>query len=126
MLKGEVEMVFTDGCCFRHSTEGLTAGYGVIRRTKEAEVAIVKCRGHAGDQGAVAQGTNRADEVAKQAAGYKDGDNRMMVSQEVIDLLPELTEEVIVKEQERVDPQEKSVWKQRCNTDRGIVEEGRW
>ncbi|KAK2915199.1 hypothetical protein Q8A73_005793 [Channa argus] len=202
MLKGEAEMLFTDGCCFRHSTEGLKAGYGVVRRTKEgqyevvsaglvtkqpsaqtaelvamiealkwvkgkrvtiysdsafvvgaalvelpqwlragfltaggklirhqeqmrelaeaillpAEVAIVKCRGHAGDQGAVAQGNNRADEVAKQAAGYKDGDNRMMVSQEVIDLLPEFTKEVIVKEQERVDPQEKSLWKQRGAT----------
>ncbi|KAK2920621.1 hypothetical protein Q8A73_000106 [Channa argus] len=92
-----------------------------------ADVDIVKCKGHAGDQGAVAQGNNRADEEAKQAAGYKDGDNFMMVSQEVIDLLPELTEVVIVKGTEKSRSSgEVSVETESCNTDREIVKDCRW
>lgn len=34
-LQGKAEMVFTDGCCFRHHTKGLKAGYGVVRRTEK-------------------------------------------------------------------------------------------
>ncbi|XP_026161355.1 ribonuclease H-like [Mastacembelus armatus] len=34
-LEGEAETVFTDGCCYRHPTEGLKAGYAVIREAEE-------------------------------------------------------------------------------------------
>ncbi|XP_051807624.1 uncharacterized protein LOC127535005 [Acanthochromis polyacanthus] len=34
-LEGEQEVLFTDGCCYRHPAEGLKAGYAVMRQVGE-------------------------------------------------------------------------------------------
>ena len=50
--------MFTDGCCYRHPTEGLKAAFVVVRQTEEGfeEVAAEKVTGKESGQLAELQG----------------------------------------------------------------------
>lgn len=61
------ETLYTDGCCFRHPQEGLTAAFAVVRQTKEGfeEVVAERVKGKESAQLAELQAMIKALERAE-------------------------------------------------------------
>ncbi|XP_028277278.1 uncharacterized protein LOC114446062 [Parambassis ranga] len=72
-------------------------------------VAIIKCRGHSGENTLIGRGNEAADQAAKGAAGYVS--TLQMVTTEKIlpELRPRLSIDVISDDQNKASPQEKTV-----------------
>lgn len=200
-LTNAEEVLFTDGCCFRHPTEGLKAAYAVVRQTddgfqdiitetvvgkessqraelqamiaaldwaagkkvniytdsayvvgaihvempqwirsgflttaktpikhreemlklKEAlmkpeQVAIIKCKGHDNSGTVISKGNKAADEAAKKKAGYNTQYVMLQTGKTVYDILPPCDVNMLIAEQERVSPEELTVWRDRGAT----------
>lgn len=65
------------------------------------EVAVVKCKGHDKSESLIARGNQAADEAAKKVAGYETCKLMLSVDREVTDLLPQLSWDVILSEQDK-------------------------
>uniref|UniRef100_A0A669E4K8 ribonuclease H n=1 Tax=Oreochromis niloticus TaxID=8128 RepID=A0A669E4K8_ORENI len=75
------------------------------------EVSIVKCKGHSQGTSMVAKGNQRADEAAKEAAGYKGPRQMIQVIAEE-EVITNRIEEVR-QAQEEATPEEKGVWQRK-------------
>ncbi|XP_039897087.1 uncharacterized protein LOC120739399 [Simochromis diagramma] len=73
------------------------------------EVSIIKCKAHSQGTSMVEKGNQRADEAAKEAAGYKGRRQMIQVTSEE-EISVDLIEEV-KQAQEEASPEEKGVWK---------------
>uniref|UniRef100_A0A669BLY9 ribonuclease H n=1 Tax=Oreochromis niloticus TaxID=8128 RepID=A0A669BLY9_ORENI len=73
------------------------------------EVSIIKCKGHSQGTSMVAKGNQKADEAAKEAAGYKKQRQMLQVTAEE-EVFTNLSEE-IKQAQEEASPEEKGVWR---------------
>ncbi|XP_026017353.1 uncharacterized protein LOC113018501 [Astatotilapia calliptera] len=73
------------------------------------EVSIIKCKAHSQGTSMVEKGNQRADEAAKEAAGYKGQRQMIQVTSEE-EIPVDLIEEV-KRAQEEASPEEKGVWK---------------
>ncbi|XP_056880094.1 uncharacterized protein LOC130520388 [Takifugu flavidus] len=66
-LKDPDEILFTDGCCFRHPQEGLKAAYAIVRQSEEGfeEVETGKIKGKESARLAELRAVIRALEISK-------------------------------------------------------------
>ncbi|XP_026036099.1 uncharacterized protein LOC113029452 [Astatotilapia calliptera] len=72
------------------------------------EVSIIKCKGHSQADSMVAKGNQKADEAAKEAAGYKGQRQLVQVTPE--EEVSTNSMEEVRKAQEETSPEEKGVW----------------
>nr|XP_024655942.1 uncharacterized protein LOC106675601 [Maylandia zebra] len=72
------------------------------------EVSIIKCKGHSQADSMVAKGNQKADEAAKEAAGYKG--QRQMVQVTPEEEVSTNSMEEVGQAQEETSPEEKGVW----------------
>ncbi|XP_076735548.1 uncharacterized protein LOC143414647 [Maylandia zebra] len=72
------------------------------------EVSIIKCKGHSQADSMVARGNQKADEAAKEAAGYKGQRQLVQVTPE--EEVSTNSMEEVRQAQEETSPEEKGVW----------------